>query len=113
MKRWRVIVECPAQLDIEAAYLWIAERDSDAADRWFNSLYNTIGSLELFPERCPLAPESSFFNREIRETFHGRRQHKYRILFTVTEAEVHVLHVRHGARLRIGETAEGTVPAGE
>jgi plasmid stabilization system protein ParE len=104
MKRWTVIVEYPAQLDIEAAYLWIAERDSYAADQWFNGIYDAIGSLELFPERCPLAPESRFFNREIRETFHGRRQHKYRILFTVTEAEVHVLHVRHGARQRIGET---------
>ena len=103
MKRCTVIVEYPAQQDIEAAYLWIAERDSDAADR---GIYDTIGSLELFPERCPLAPESRFFNREIREAFHGRRQHKYRILFTVLEAEVHILHVRRGARLRLGETAE-------
>ena len=41
---------------------------------------------------------------EIREIFHGRRQHKYRILFTVSGNEVHVLHVRHGARLALGET---------
>ena len=106
MKRWTVIVETPAQQDIEAAYLWIAERDSEAADRWFNSIYDTIGSLELFPERCPLAPESRFFDRQIRETFHGRRQNKYRILFTVTEGEVHILHVRHGARLSLGEEAQ-------
>ncbi len=105
MKRWTVIVEVPAQHDIEDAYLWIAEGDSEAADRWFNSIYETIGSLELFPERCPLAPESRFFNREIREIFHGRRQHKYRILFTAAEREVHILHVRHGARLPLGETA--------
>jgi plasmid stabilization system protein ParE len=106
MKRWTVIVETPAQQDIEAAYLWIAERDSEATDRRFNSIYQTIGSLELFPERCPLAPESRFFDREIREAFHGRRQYKYRILFTVTEGEVHILHVRRGARLTLGETAQ-------
>jgi plasmid stabilization system protein ParE len=106
MKRWTVLVELPAQHDIEAAYLWIAERDSEAADRWFNSLYETIGALELFPERCPLAPESSFYDREIREAFHGRRQYKYRILFTVTEGEVHILHVRHGARLTLGGPAQ-------
>ena len=106
MKRWVVIVEIPAQQDIEAAYLWIAEHDDEAANRWFNSLYETIGSLELFPERCPLAPESRFFNQEIREAFHGRRQYKYRILFTVTEGEVHILHVRHGARLTLGESAQ-------
>ena len=104
MKRWRVVVEIPAQWDIAEAHRWLAERAPEAADRWFNSLYDTIGSLETFPERCPLAPESKFFNREIRQAFHGRRQHKYRILFTVVENEVHVLHVRHGARLALGES---------
>jgi plasmid stabilization system protein ParE len=104
MKRWTVVLELPAQQHIEAAYLWIAERNSESADRWFNGIYDTIGSLELFPERCQLAPESRFFNREIRQVFHGRRQHKYRILFTMTGSEVHILHVRHGARLTPGET---------
>jgi plasmid stabilization system protein ParE len=104
MKRWNVIAELPAQRDIVEAHLWLAEQAPDAADRWFDSSYDTIGSLEIFPERCPLAPESEFFNSEIREIFHGRRQHKYRILFTVTENEVHVLHLRHGARLALGET---------
>jgi plasmid stabilization system protein ParE len=103
MKRWNVIVELPAQRDIAEARLWLAEREPDAAERWFNSIYDTIGSLETFPERCPLAPESKSFNTEIREIFHGRRQHKYRILFTASENEVHVLHARHGARLALGE----------
>jgi plasmid stabilization system protein ParE len=107
MKRWNVIVELPAQQDIAKAHLWLAKRDPEAADRWFNGIYDTIGALEIFPTRCSLAPESRFLNREIRETFHGRRQHKYRILFTVAENEVHVLHVRHGARLALGETAPG------
>ena len=105
MKRWNVIVELPAQQDIAEARLWIAANDVKAADRWFDSVYDTIGSLELFPERCPLAPESEFLNREIREIFHGRRQYKYRILFTVAKDTVHVLHIRHGARLALGETA--------
>jgi plasmid stabilization system protein ParE len=105
MKRWNVIVELPAQQDIAECRLWIAARDAEAADRWFDSIYNTIGSLELFPERCPLAPEGKFLNSEIREIFHGRRQYKYRILFTVKENEVHVLHVRHGARLALGVAA--------
>jgi plasmid stabilization system protein ParE len=103
MKRWKIIVELAAQQDIAEAHLWLAERDQEAADNWFDSIYETIGSLEIFPERCPLAPESKYLSFEIREIFHGRRQHKYRILFGVTECEVHVLHVRHGARLRLGE----------
>ena len=102
--KWNVIVELPAQQDIAAAHLWIAERDAEAAARWFESIYDTIGSLEIFPERAPLAPENKSLHRDIREIFHGRRHYKYRILFTVTENEVHVLHVRHGARLALGET---------
>jgi plasmid stabilization system protein ParE len=104
MRRWNVIVELPAQRDIAEAHLWLAGQAPDAADRWFDGIYDTIGSLEIFPECCPFAPESEFFNLEIREIFHGRRQHQYRILFTVRKYEVHVLHVRHGARLALGET---------
>jgi len=107
MKRWNVIVEIAAQQDIEGAHVWMAEREPDAANRWFNGIYDTIGSLEIFPERCPLAPESKSLNAEIRQIFHGRRQHKYRILFTVSGNEVHVLHVRHGARLSLGESESG------
>ncbi|MGO9201529.1 MAG: type II toxin-antitoxin system RelE/ParE family toxin [Limisphaerales bacterium] len=110
MKRWNIIIEVPAQQDIAEAHRWLAERDPGAADRWFDGIYDTIGSLEVFPERCPLAPESTFLSREIRETFHGRRQYKHRILFTVVGNRVHVLHVRHGARLALGETASGEEP---
>ena len=106
MKRWNVIVELPAQQDIAEAHLWLAEQAPDAADRWFDDIYDSIGSLENFPERCSVAPESRFLSLEIRQIFHGRRQHKYRILFTVSGREVHVLHVRLGARLALSETEE-------
>jgi plasmid stabilization system protein ParE len=104
MTRFEVIILPSAERDIGEAYTWIAEYDADAAVRWYNRLMEIIFSLDTFPERCPRAPESEFLNAEIREIFHGRRQYKYRILFTVSEREVHVLHVRHGARLALGET---------
>ena len=47
--RCRVIVEVSAWQDIAETHLWLAERSPDAAERWFDSLYDTIGSLELFP----------------------------------------------------------------
>ena len=104
MKHYQVIILPAAERDIGEAYEWLAELDAEAAIRWYNRLLEVIFSLDTFPERCPLAPESEFFNAEIREIFYGRRQYKYRILFTVGENEVHVLHVRHGARLALGET---------
>ena len=103
MKRHQVIILPSAERDIDEAYAWIAEQDAAAAIRWYNRLQEVIFSLGAFPERAPLAPESKSFNQTIREVFHGRRQHKYRILFIVTENEVHVLHIRHGARLALGE----------
>ena len=104
MKLYQVIILPAAERDIGEAYEWLAEQDAAAAIRWYNQLMEVIFSLDSLPERCPLAPESNSFNREIREIFHGRRRHKYRILFIVSEDEVHVLHVRHGARLTLGET---------
>jgi plasmid stabilization system protein ParE len=104
VKYYQVIILPSAERDIGGAYEWLAEQEAEAAIRWYNRLLEVIFSLDTFPERCPLAPESEFFNSEIREIFHGRRQHKYRILFTVSESKVHVLHVRHGARLALGET---------
>ena len=104
MKRYQVIILPAAESDIGGVYERLAEQNPLAAVRWYNQLLEVIFSLDIFPERCPFAPESKFLNAEIREIFHGRRQHKYRILFTVSEQEVHVLHVRHGARLALGET---------
>ena len=103
MKHYQVIILPSAERDIGGAYEWLAEQDAEAAIRWYNRLLEVIFSLDTFPERCPLAPESEFLKPEIREIFHGRRQNKYRILFTVSKNEVHVLHVRHGARLAVGE----------
>jgi plasmid stabilization system protein ParE len=105
VKRHQVIILPAAEQDIGAAYEWIAEQDADAAARWYNRLLAVIYSLDTFPERALLAPESQALRTEIREVFYGRRQHKYRILFVVTEDEVHILHVRHGARLALGESA--------
>jgi plasmid stabilization system protein ParE len=104
VKHYQVIILPSAERNIGEAYEWLTEQKAEAAIRWYNRLLEVIFSLDTFPERCPLAPESEFFNAEIREIFHGRRQYKYRILFTVSENEVHVLHVRHGARLALGET---------
>ena len=106
MKRYTVIILPSAELDISEAWKWLAERDEIAANRWFNGLAEVFETLEKSPQRCPLAPESRFFNEEIRQAFHGRRQHKYRILFTVRNDKVLILHVRHGARKALGESEE-------
>lgn len=88
-----------AEAELEAAYLWIAERNPEAAAKWYNGLLDAILTLETLPERCPPAPERKVFGREIRQLLHGNRRYAYRVLFDVTEAgTVRILHVRHSAR---------------
>jgi plasmid stabilization system protein ParE len=69
MTRFEVIILPSAERDIGEAYEWIAEYDADAAIRWYNRLIEVVFSLDTFPERCPLAPESEFLGRKIREIF--------------------------------------------
>jgi plasmid stabilization system protein ParE len=104
---YRVFIQPPARADIESAYAWLAEQSSDAAAHWYNGLEKAVGSLESWPRRCPLAPENDAFAVEIRQLLYGRRAGRYRILFAIRGREVHILHVRHGARRQLGP---GDVP---
>lgn len=94
---YKVLIEPVAAVNIEEAYLWIAEQSAEAATRWLHNIQQHIFSLAEMPQRCPIAPENDAFDEEIRQLLHE----SYRILFTILESEVHILHVRHGARLYI------------
>jgi plasmid stabilization system protein ParE len=63
---YRVIIQPPAADDIDSAYLWIAERNPDAAVSWFNRMEAAVQTLSKHPQRCPLAEENRYFEREIR-----------------------------------------------
>ena len=99
--KYRVLIEPPARDNIDEACLWIAERNPSAAVKWFNGLEQAIQTLEDFPHRFPLAGESKAFDVEIRQLVYGKRVGAYRVLFTIAEDAVHVLHVRHGRRRRL------------
>lgn len=64
---------------------------------------DAIASLNTFPERCPLAPESGSFPFEVRQLLYGHKPHVYRILFTIDEQVVKILHIRHARRRPIGK----------
>ncbi len=104
--KYAVMTENAAQVDITEAYLWIARDSSENAIRWVEAVEAAIESLDTFPERCAVAPESEEFDREIRQLLHGN----YRILFTIHDETVHVLHVRHGARRPAKPETPGAEP---
>ena len=100
--KYKVILQAEAASQAEAAYRWIAKDAPENAARWYNRLLDKIYSLEDFPTRCPLAPENDAFDVEVRQLLFGN----YRILFTIDGRAVRILHVRHGARRRIGEVED-------
>ncbi|HEY7790035.1 MAG TPA: type II toxin-antitoxin system RelE/ParE family toxin [Vicinamibacterales bacterium] len=95
-----------ARRDIAAIHEWLRlQQAGDAGERWFVGLRTAISSLADFPSRCPLAPESHSLPTEVRQALYGERPHVYRILFTIENETVHVLHIRHGRRRPLNVTA--------
>jgi plasmid stabilization system protein ParE len=81
---------------MEAIYEFIEADASERAFAWFNELAETIYSLERFPERGAVVPES----KKLRHLLFGRKPSTYRIMYAVDKRNrvVNVLHIRHGAR---------------
>ena len=99
-------VETTAEADHDAAEIleWLlSQQAGDTGIRWFRNLEEAIASLAAFPKRCALAPENSRFPFEVRHLLYGRKPHVYRILFTIENDTVYVLHIRHGRRKFVGE----------
>jgi plasmid stabilization system protein ParE len=100
---FRVETTAQAERDGEEILAWLLSQDAgETGERWFRALEEAIDSLATFPKRCPLAPESTRFAFEVRQLLYGRRPHVYRILFTIENDTVYVLHIRHGRRQRVG-----------
>jgi plasmid stabilization system protein ParE len=99
---FRVETTPSAEREAQAILEWLLDRRAgETGLRWFLNLEQAIQSLSHFPERCSLAPENERFPFEVRQLLYGRRTHIYRILFTIEQDTVYVLHIRHGRRLRL------------
>ncbi|MEM1172201.1 MAG: type II toxin-antitoxin system RelE/ParE family toxin [Cyanobacteria bacterium P01_H01_bin.35] len=96
---YQVEITDVALAEAEEAYLWMMEQLSPQnAEKWFDGLIDAIESLNKSPKRCSLALENEVFLEEIRQLLYGKGRNTYRILFTVSEQVVDVLHIRHSAR---------------
>jgi plasmid stabilization system protein ParE len=96
---FRVEISLQAERDAESILEWLLlEKAGRSGIDWFLALDDAFASLAQFPERCPIAPESTRFPLEVRQLLYGRSPHMYRILFTISGDTVSVLHVRHGRR---------------
>lgn len=103
MSRYQVAVQPSAEAEIDSAFRYLArEASPDLAIAWFNRIDDAIISLSEMPLRCAEAPESKYFDVEIRQLL----VEPYRILFTVRDRTVQILHVRHMSRRWLGEATE-------
>jgi plasmid stabilization system protein ParE len=97
---FRVKQTAQADHDLDVILEWLlAEEAGETGLRWFYRLKEALESLGELPRRCSLAPESAQFPFEIRQLIYGRKPHQYRVLFTIEDDSVVILHIRHGRRL--------------
>jgi len=87
---YRVEITEPAERDAKDSIEWIAQYSLEKAALWYFDFLEAAGSLEKFPARCPLAPESAE-SKELRHLLFG----KYRMIFLIEDESVFILHVRH------------------
>jgi plasmid stabilization system protein ParE len=104
MKKYSVVFEDSAQVDMQASYNWGCKVWGKAkAQNWVRDVRTvTKKQLGTLPAAHPIAPENDEFAEEIRHLVVGR----YRILFTIRGKKVHVLHIR-------GAFSHGSESSGE
>ena len=93
MKHWSIEIRPTAENDIRRRYRQIAQESPANAIAWYKGIMQSVLSLETMPQRCPIAPEDQAFNVGIRHLVVSN----YRILFTITDDRVIILHIRHSA----------------
>ena len=84
-----------AEQDLNHIAQRISAGESAAAVRWFDGLDRAISTLENFPRRCPITPESKKTKQGLRHLLYG----SMRIIYEIDEERelVTVLAVRHSA----------------
>ena len=92
MKKYVVIIEDSAQVDIQRSYdRGCRVRGKAQAQKWVRELrMSTIKNFGTAPSAFSIAPKSNEFDQEIRQMIVGR----YRVLVTIRGRRLHVLHVR-------------------
>ena len=95
MPKFQVEITATAQSDIQEIFQYIAADNQTAANNLILEIEKQINSLEQFPLRCPVIPESFELGVEYRHIIYGH----YRTIFRVESSRVIILRIIHGARL--------------
>lgn len=69
----------------------------NTAAKWLDRFETALESLAIHLERFALVPENHLGKETIRQSFFGQRVGRFRVLFTIRDEDVIVLHIRRGA----------------
>jgi len=95
VQKYRVEITQTAECDIKEIFQYIASDNETAAKKWVVEIERQIDSLEQFPLRCPVIPESRQLGKEYRHIVYGN----YRTIFRIDGLRVVIMRVIHSARL--------------
>ncbi len=95
MPKYRIETTKIAEHEISLIFQYIIRDDPDAGLKWVKEIERQINSLEKFPYRCPVIPESKELGREYRHIIYGN----YRTIFRIHKTKVFIMRVIHSARL--------------
>ena len=93
---FRVRIELEAKANLQTHYRNLRERNpgSEYPVHWYYGIRDAIRDLSTSAKECGLAYEDRLFAETIRQRLYG----SYKILFTIRNDHVHVLHIRHQAQ---------------
>ena len=94
-RKYLVEITKVAERDASSIFAYIARDNRDAAVKWIEEIESQINSLETFPERCSIIPETRELGREYHHLIFGN----YRTIFRIQGSKVIIMRVVHGARL--------------
>ena len=92
MQVYKIVLPQVLEDEIEKQAFYIAQDKPLAALQWYDDIHEKIQTLKTSPHRCPQAPESQYFDFEIKHLLIGN----YRILFRIEGNTVIILHFKGG-----------------
>lgn len=97
---YRVELSIRAEQDLDSIYDHVSADVSIGAVRWFDGLEKAIRTLERFPRRCPITPESKKIKQGLRHLLYG----PMRVIYEIDEAckLVSIVTIRHSAMDEFG-----------
>jgi plasmid stabilization system protein ParE len=99
MDEYSIVFAPSAAEDLENIVEWLHENAPEKTSEWLKLLKADIDTLTSLPERCPYAPENGLWGEEeLRQLLFQSYPSKYRVIFTVDQTTVRILHIRHGSR---------------